>query len=136
MDNKLTQVAFVYLTKDDKILLLQEDGKLSRGFWSMPGGHLEPGESFTDGAIREALEESGYQVDLGEIIYQNIISKMEYKGSRRDTDQVEIKVFKGKIIGGQMQIDNEALDLKWFDKASALALPHRFKFLKELIENN
>ncbi|MFA6460621.1 MAG: NUDIX hydrolase [Patescibacteria group bacterium] len=136
MENRLTQVAFVYLTQDDKVLLLQESGQLARGLWSMPGGHLESEETFAEGAIREALEESGYQVDLGEIVYQNIISRMEYKGNRRDTDQVEIKVFKGKIIGGQMQIDNEALDLKWFDKASALALPHRFKFLKELIENN
>jgi acetyl-CoA carboxylase carboxyl transferase subunit beta len=136
MENKLTQVAFVYLTKDDKILLLQEDGRLSRGLWSIPGGHLEIGESFEQAAIRESLEESGYQVNLGEIIYQNIIPKMEYKGSRHDADQVEIKIFKGKITGGQMQIDNEALDLKWFDKTSALALPHRFKFLKELIQNN
>jgi len=136
MEKNLTQVAFVYLTKDDKVLLLQENGKLARGLWSMPGGHLEPGESFADGAIREALEESGYQVTLGKILYQNIIPKTEYKGSRHDTDQVEIKIFKGEITGGQMQIDNEALDLKWFDKASALALPHRFKFLKELIENN
>lgn len=136
METKLTQVAFVYLTQDNKILLLQESGQLARGLWAIPGGHLEAGESFTEAAIREAQEESGYQVTLGEILYQNIIPKMEYKGSRHDTDQVEIKIFKGQIIGGQMQIDNEALDLKWFDKESALALPHRFKFLKELIQNN
>lgn len=135
MENKLTQVAFAYLTKDDKILLLQEDGKFIRGLWSMPGGHLEPGESFTEGAIRETLEESGYQIKIVKEIYHNIIPRIEY--SRNPAEGlIEITIFQGEIIGGQMQIDNEALDLKWFDKASALALPHRFKFLKELIQNN
>src|SRR5680860_324460 len=135
MKNKLTQVAFVYLKRDNKVLLLQENGRFIRGLWSFPGGHLEPGESFTEGAIRETLEESGYQIKIIKKIYHDIIPRIEYSGNPAD-GLVEIAIFQGEIIGGQMQIDNEALDLKWFDKKSALALPHRFKFLKELIQNS
>ncbi|HZJ40663.1 MAG TPA: NUDIX domain-containing protein [Candidatus Saccharimonadales bacterium] len=135
MKNKLTQVAFVYLKRDNKVLLLQENGRFIRGLWSFPGGHLEPGESFTEGAIRETLEESGYQIKIIKEIYHDIMPRIEYSGNPAD-GLVEIAIFQGEIIGGQMQIDNEALDLKWFDKKSALALPHRFKFLKELIQNS
>jgi ADP-ribose pyrophosphatase YjhB (NUDIX family) len=135
METKLTRTAFVYLEKNGKVLLLQEDGKFLRGLWSMPGGHLEAGETFVEGATRETMEESGYQIKIVEEIYHDIIPRIEY--SRNPAEGlIEIAVFRGEITGGQMQIDNEALDLKWFDKESALALPHRFKFLKELIQNN
>jgi len=135
MKKEITKTAFVYLEQDNKILLLQESGRFIRGRWSFPGGHLEPGESFVEGATREALEESGYQIKTLEEIYHNIIPRIEYSGNPAE-GLIEMVIFRGEIIGGQMQIDNEALDLKWFDKASALALPHRFKFLKEFIQNN
>ncbi|HET8894659.1 MAG TPA: NUDIX hydrolase [Gaiellaceae bacterium] len=34
------------------------------GVWRPPGGGIRPGEDFADGAIREALEETGLRVDL------------------------------------------------------------------------
>ncbi|QQG53012.1 MAG: NUDIX domain-containing protein [Candidatus Falkowbacteria bacterium] len=135
MKKEITKTAFVYLEQNNKILLLQENGRFIRGLWSLPGGHLEPGESFVEGATREALEESGYQIKTIKEIYHNIIPRIEYSGNPAG-GLIEVVIFKGEIIGGQMQIDNEALDLKWFDKESALSLPHRFKFLKELIKNN
>jgi 8-oxo-dGTP pyrophosphatase MutT (NUDIX family) len=135
MEKEITKTAFVYLEQANKILLLQEDGRFIRGLWSFPGGHLESGETFTEGATREVMEESGYQIKIIKEIYHNIIPRIEYSGNPAG-GLIEVVIFQGEIIGGQMQIDNEALDLKWFDKESALALPHRFKFLKELIENN
>ncbi len=135
MKKEITKTAFVYLKQNDKILLLQEDGRFIRGLWSFPGGHLEPGESFVEGATREVLEESGYQIKIVKEIYHNIIPRIEYSGNPAE-GLIEVVIFQGEITGGQMQIDNEALDLKWFDKTSALALPHRFKFLKELIQNS
>ncbi len=134
MENNITKTAFTYLTKNNKVLLLQESGKFIKGLWSFPGGHLEPGESFAEGAIRETLEESGYHIKIIKEIYHNIIPGIEYSGNPTGS-QKEIVIFQGEIIGGNMQIDNEALDLNWFSRETALSLPHRFKFLKDLIKD-
>jgi 8-oxo-dGTP diphosphatase len=133
METINTKVSFVCLSKDDKILFLKEGGKLAFGLWSFPGGHVDEGESFEEAAIREAREESGYQISLEKIIYDSIITNTEYKGSKGDTDQVEIKIFKGVIIGGNLQIDEQALDLQWLTKEEVLKLPLRWNFLKDLI---
>ena len=34
------------------------------GIWRPPGGGIKPGEDFVDGAVREALEETGLDVTL------------------------------------------------------------------------
>ncbi|MBY0579876.1 MAG: NUDIX hydrolase [Burkholderiales bacterium] len=53
-----TTVAAV-LELDGKFLLVEEN--TSQGdLFNQPAGHLEPGESLVEGAIREALEESAY----------------------------------------------------------------------------
>jgi len=40
------------------------DGPLSGlVFWATPGGELEPGETFEDGALRELAEETGLVID-------------------------------------------------------------------------
>jgi ADP-ribose pyrophosphatase YjhB (NUDIX family) len=45
--------------RDDRILLVKEPGE---GGWSLPGGWADVGESPSEAAVRETLEESGYRV--------------------------------------------------------------------------
>ncbi|WP_053368199.1 NUDIX hydrolase [Bacillus sp. FJAT-27245] len=52
----MQRVANCVLMKDSEILLLQ---KPRRGWWSAPGGKMEPGESVRDACIREYREETG-----------------------------------------------------------------------------
>ncbi|MFC9918998.1 NUDIX hydrolase [Agromyces binzhouensis] len=42
------------ITDDDgRVLLVRRGAAPQRGRWSVPGGRLEPGESFADAAARE-----------------------------------------------------------------------------------
>lgn len=36
--------------------------------WSIPGGHLEAGETLSDAVRREVLEETGLEVAVGELV--------------------------------------------------------------------
>lgn len=61
----LTVAAIVQ--RDDHYLLVEE--RTSRGIiFGQPGGHIESGESPEEALIREVLEETGCQVDCGELV--------------------------------------------------------------------
>jgi 8-oxo-dGTP pyrophosphatase MutT (NUDIX family) len=58
--------ALTVVRKGDQFLVVQE---ADRGqLWYLPAGRIEPGESLTDGARREVLEEAGIPVVLEGIL--------------------------------------------------------------------
>lgn len=78
--NKKVGVGFgVFLKKGDKILLGKRhidpekaDSELhGEGTYTMPGGKLEYGESFEEGAAREVLEETGIILNSAKVICVN-----------------------------------------------------------------
>ncbi len=48
-----------------QVLLCKRAIEPRYGFWTLPAGFLELGETSAEGALRETVEESGAQVDLG-----------------------------------------------------------------------
>lgn len=52
-----------FVWRDGKFLMGKRIGKHGKNTWSVPGGHLEYGESWEDAARREVMEESGMEID-------------------------------------------------------------------------
>lgn len=51
----------------DQVLLCLRSIEPRKGFWTLPAGFLEVGESLAEGAIRETREEAGARIELGPI---------------------------------------------------------------------
>ena len=53
------------------VRLTQYKGALpgAGGYWCIPGGKLDPGESLTDNVAREMLEETGVEAQVGNLLY-------------------------------------------------------------------
>lgn len=69
-----------FVWKDGKFLMAKRQGSHASGVWSVPGGHLEFGESWEETAIREVREETGMEIkDLEFLAVTNDIMPMDGK---------------------------------------------------------
>jgi len=66
--HRLVAAAYVIFRRDESILFLQRANTGYRdGEYSLPAGHLDGGESALAAAIREAREETGIELQSGEL---------------------------------------------------------------------
>ena len=125
-----------------KFLVQKRHGAHGQGTWSLPGGHLEFGEEFSDTAIREVREETGMQVDTVRFVaVTNDIFESEHK------QYVTIWVACDWVEGEPINMEPEkCLEQRWvtFDELpEPLFLPWRqlfasefFPAIKQLTQNN
>jgi 8-oxo-dGTP diphosphatase len=93
------------LQQEDKFLLVQERDEAVYGLWNLPAGYVEDGETIEQAAVREAQEESGFQISLGKKINVEHVSP----------DRPIFHAFKASIVGGTLAPDpKELLDARWF----------------------
>lgn len=63
MDQRIPRVGIgVFVFKEGKFLMGCRKGAHGDGTWSIPGGHLEFGETIEQGAQREVEEETGLKI--------------------------------------------------------------------------
>ena len=81
----------VAFTQDRQRVLLhqREDFRV----WTLPGGHIESGESWQETAARETLEETGYQVAIDRLVGHYWHPQMPHGGDLQH-------LFEGRVVGG------------------------------------
>lgn len=100
-------VAGVVIKQDGKYLLVRENrpGTKVHGLWNLPAGKVEEGSTIEETAVKEAKEESGYDVEL--IRKLDIFQESEKVPPRH--------AFEARIIGGELKWpEGEILEAKWF----------------------
>lgn len=83
---------------DGDRLLLVEHRKGTRGYWLLPGGGLEHGETFLACAEREVLEETGLSVRAERVVYLS-------EAIAPDGGRHIVNVFvKAALVGGTLAV--------------------------------
>lgn len=53
---------------EDDLLLIRRGRGVAAGFWSVPGGRVEEGETLAEAVVRELREETGIEGVCGELV--------------------------------------------------------------------
>ena len=75
--------------------------------WALPGGFVDPGEKVGDAAVREAKEETGLDVTLGELLHV-------YSDPARDPRRPTLSVVFTATATGELSAGDDAGDARWF----------------------
>lgn len=111
----LPSVAAVIRDDQDRVLLVRQ---IDSGIWSTPGGAVDPDESPSDAAVREAYEETGYEVELVRVlgVYGGPGYRVTYPNG--DVTSYVSTGFEARIVGGTPRPDGEETsELRWFAQA-------------------
>ena len=114
--NAQLQVGCAVVIFDDareKVLLTQ---RTDNGQWCLPSGRMDPGESVSEAAVRETLEETGLEIDLIRLtgVYSTPHLILVYPGDTRV--QTVSFTFEGKVTGGALGLSSETTAFGYFDR--------------------
>ena len=94
--------------RNGDVLLIRRGKAPYAGFWSLPGGKAEAGESLLQAAQRELLEETGVTALLGEPVDALIIESRNEDGAIRA--RFHLTVFMGAYVSGEPIAGDDAAE--------------------------
>jgi len=115
-------------TNDDKIVLVKRKNPPYKGWWALPGGIVEYGETVEEAVKREVKEETGLEVEIEKLV--NV-----YSDPNRDPRGHFISIcFLCRRIGGTLEAATDAAKVSVFPLKEVrnlkLAFDHK-KMLKD-----
>ncbi len=106
------------IAEADRVVLVRRAAEPMAGEWSIPGGLLELGETLRAGAAREALEETGLQVEPGEVL--EVLDRIVPDANGRPRYHYVLIDFLCRRVGGELRAGGDAAEARWV-AASELA---------------
>ncbi|XID94902.1 NUDIX hydrolase [Paenibacillaceae bacterium WGS1546] len=129
---KRINVVYTLITDETKSKILMVKNK-DNSSWSLPGGAVEDLETLEEAAVREAKEETGFDIRVFGIVAINEAKLMKHE------EHAIFFTFRGEISGGHQELlrPDEITDIQWveIDQADE-RMPYYKDGLKNLSRSN
>ncbi len=102
----------VAVFRREDVLLVKRGKGIYRGFWSLPGGAIELGETVLEAAGRELFEETGLLAS--NLTLSDVADAIVRDASGAVETHYTIAVFAAKEVSGTLCAAADALDAGWF----------------------
>jgi ADP-ribose pyrophosphatase YjhB (NUDIX family) len=91
----------------DRVLLCKRAIEPRHGFWTLPAGFMEMGETTAEGALRETIEEAGAEVEMqGLYTVLNVVR----------VGQIHL-FYRARMLSERLDPGTETLEARLFDEA-------------------
>jgi acetyl-CoA carboxylase carboxyl transferase subunit beta len=113
-----TPGAGALIIEDGKMLLIRRGRGAYVGHWAVPGGRQRRGETMREAAAREAEEETGLVVEVGDLVWAGDIMDDADPPAYHYT----VVDFSATPIGGVLRSGDDAAEVRWVPLADVRSL--------------
>ncbi len=96
-----------------QVLLIRRGKPPKMGQWSLPGGHLETGETLRAAASREVLEETGLSVFIRDLV--DVVDLIDVAADGHVERQYALVDYWADVVDGALQAGDDAADAQWHE---------------------
>ena len=128
-DNPIPTVAVIARNEKGQLLLVKRKVEPKKGFWSLPGGFMDAGESAIQATLREMEEETGLRG-----VVKNFIGIYNHKS--RMYGYVIIIIYEVNLTGGVLKAGDDAECAEFYDieKLPPLAFSFQEKAVEKALD--
>jgi 8-oxo-dGTP diphosphatase len=126
----------IVIVNEGKIVLIKRGNDPGKGKWSIPGGHLELGETLETAVIREAKEETCLTVDKPLLV--DVVDQIDRDEQGKVKYHYVIADYLVHVVDGDIAAASDAEELRWvpFGEVETYVLTASFKrfFIKNRVK--
>ena len=102
------------IVRDGRAVIVQRATEPLRGQWSIPGGAVELGETVREAAAREVREETGLEVEVGEVL--EVFDSIYPDPDGRTRYHYVLIDFLCRPVGGELNAGADAAQARWVEE--------------------
>lgn len=93
------------IVEEGRLLVVRRGREPGKGLWAVPGGKVRSGETLAEAAAREAYEETGLDVEVGEVAWV---------GEHIDDENHIVLIdFLATVRAGEPLAGDDAIEVAW-----------------------